>query len=548
MPAPKIVMMAVSDLRPFKDNAQIYGPASSNSAFKDIKQSMKQHGFFSYKPLLVTADKRVLDGCTRLASAKANDIAEVPCVVMDSEDEAEIGRAMLEGNMQRHKSQLVIAREQRYALQIESELARRRQGSGSDGGPSKSVDRVGEMAVAGRKESGKTVQHRLKILEAIEAGQQGTEAEKRKAEQLTELLEARQTTKALDLLDGKKKAPASAKPKSTRVDEDDDDDAPRPTPTAARQEWEAYKKSLRPVSRDSLIQAILPSLRVAWRAAQRHVYYAEGIQLEQLVDNVDAIAEACRGQNNAADILIKKLRAPTVVFRKEQRERPAMYGSLTVGEKKPVVQALFAAIGQEPSEATKEEAEALKRAILPGTLRNAARREAKDEKEDADEAGVRPAASAKLKSSTVDQLIAACAAAESVADVEAVEAEAERIMQAADKARRRLGLDTHNAIEDTAGEVVPLLLECRKSLKSGQANFGNARQLEICAQVEAILKRGPQFPAGDKALAFIADAIECLQKPEVGRPISQALDDVYRAGKALYRWAPANVKRRLKGW
>jgi ParB-like chromosome segregation protein Spo0J len=380
MPAPKIVMVPVADLRPFKDNAEVYGPPTANSAYKEMKQSMKQNGFFPYKPLLITLDKRVVDGITRWACAKACDIVEVPCVVMETDDEAEIGRAMLEGNVQRKKSQLVIAREQRYALEIESKLAKQRMARGGDEGPSKATDRVG----ATYKESGKTVERRQKVLRAIEEGAKGTQAEQKKAEQLTELLETKQTVKALEMIDGKKPQPK----------EDADDEAPAP-------------KARRPA-----------------RDVQDH---ASKMQSE--------------------------------------------------GEQ-------------------------------------------------------------------------ACHKAGVLAEVEMIEANCQRIFDFADAARRRLGAATNYAFGTVAAQALPLVRKCIKLLMLGGAacSMANAEQLEILAKIETILKREQTLPVAVKALGLVVESIQILQKPEVGRPTPQALDNLGKVDKILYRSLPEDVKRGTKRW
>jgi hypothetical protein len=75
-------------------------------------------------------------------------------------------------------------------------------GQGSDGGPSKSADRVGKIF----GESGKTVQRRLKVLAAVEeADAQGN---RKKAEQLTRLLEAKHIVKALAAIGGRQRPAA----------------------------------------------------------------------------------------------------------------------------------------------------------------------------------------------------------------------------------------------------------------------------------------------------------------------------------------------------
>jgi hypothetical protein len=201
----KIVMMNTADLRPHPQNAALYGPPTANSAYKEIKLSMQRIGFDGRHPLLITEDNRIIHGVTRWACAKACGLAEVPCEVFKPDNpataELEIERELLRNNLYRVKTQLIIAREQRKMLEIETALARQRMAGGTDGGPSKATDRVGKIF----SESGKTVQRRLKILDAIE------ESDGKKAERLTQLLEGCQTVKALELIDGKANKPKPAK-------------------------------------------------------------------------------------------------------------------------------------------------------------------------------------------------------------------------------------------------------------------------------------------------------------------------------------------------
>jgi hypothetical protein len=114
-------------------------------------------------------------------------------------------RELVKGNTYRVKTQLVLAREQRKVLEVEKELALRRMGAGTDGGPSKSTDRVGKLF----GESGKTVERRIKLLESIEDAAEA--GDHKKAEQLTELLNAKQVVKGLELAKGRAAKPA-AKP------------------------------------------------------------------------------------------------------------------------------------------------------------------------------------------------------------------------------------------------------------------------------------------------------------------------------------------------
>jgi hypothetical protein len=201
----KIMRRPIADLRPHPLHRELYGPPTANSAYKDIKANMRARNFDERQPLLVTADGRILWGVTRWAVAKSLGIGEVPCEVFapssaeaaELEYEAEIVR----GNMYRVKDQLTIAREQRKLLEVEEHLARQRMGGGGDGGPSKSTDRVGKVF----RVSGKTVQRQIKVLEAIEKAEAG--GNRKKADQLTELLNGGKTVKALEVIAGKPSAP-----------------------------------------------------------------------------------------------------------------------------------------------------------------------------------------------------------------------------------------------------------------------------------------------------------------------------------------------------
>ena len=203
------VMKSPADLRPHPLNKEIYGPPNANSAYKDIKANMARGGYDERHPLLVTEDGRILWGVTRWDIAKKQGLEQIPCIVFRPADpvtaELEIEGEIIRGNTYRTKSQIILAREQCKLLEVERELARRRMADGSDGGPSKSADRVGKIF----GESGKTVQRRLKVLAGIEEAQLA--GNNKKAARLTELLEGKRIIKALDVIDGK--PPAKKPPK-----------------------------------------------------------------------------------------------------------------------------------------------------------------------------------------------------------------------------------------------------------------------------------------------------------------------------------------------
>jgi hypothetical protein len=205
----KIVYLGPDELRPHPLNRELYGTPTANSAYHDLRADMKRRGFDESQPLLITTDHRVIRGVTRHAVAKSVGLAKVPCEIFAPSApevaELEIERELVRGNMYRTKTETMKAREQRKVLEIETVLARRRMGEGTDDGPSKATDRVGKIF----GESGKSVQRRLKVLEAIE--QADADGDKKRAGRLTELLDGKHITKALDLLAPKDKAPRPVK-------------------------------------------------------------------------------------------------------------------------------------------------------------------------------------------------------------------------------------------------------------------------------------------------------------------------------------------------
>jgi regulator of replication initiation timing len=120
----------------------------------------------------------------------------------------ELEAELIRDNMGRMKTQVMVAREMRHMLELEKRFARRRMGMGSDGGESKSADRVAqtlnERSKAERSNksvSGKTVQRQVTVLNAIEKAE--ADGDKKKAERLSELLNNKNIVKALELARGK---------------------------------------------------------------------------------------------------------------------------------------------------------------------------------------------------------------------------------------------------------------------------------------------------------------------------------------------------------
>jgi hypothetical protein len=216
----KIVNKSPADLRPHPVNKELYGPPTANSKYKGIKDDMIRRGYDDDRPLKITEDGRILWGVTRWAIAKSLNLDKLPCIVFQPKDQAtaelEMEAEIVRGNIQRDKTELMIAKEERKLLEVEREMARRRMGQGSDGGPSMSVDRVAKtLRDSGKTVSGKTVQRRLKVLGAIEEAE--ADGNHRKVERLTELLNAKSITKALDIVNGKtttKKPPKVETPRT----------------------------------------------------------------------------------------------------------------------------------------------------------------------------------------------------------------------------------------------------------------------------------------------------------------------------------------------
>jgi hypothetical protein len=209
----KTVWIDLADLQPHPFHRETYERRpQDSSAYRDILASMKTRGYDEDKPMLITADRRILGGRTRWHAAKAAGLDKGACIVFtpSSPETAELEYVMkiCDENMYRIKTKVMLAREQRGRLAAEKGLARLRMGAGSDGGPSKSADRVGSVY----KVSGRTVITRIKVLDAIEDAE--AKGDRKKADRLTELLERDKTGQALALIKGK---PAARKPPAVEV-------------------------------------------------------------------------------------------------------------------------------------------------------------------------------------------------------------------------------------------------------------------------------------------------------------------------------------------
>jgi hypothetical protein len=199
-------MKPLDELRPHPLNKEIYGSPKDNTAYPKIKASMSQIGWDPSEPLLVTPDGRIIRGVTRWAVGRSlKTIPQAPCIIFEASSpetaEQEYEWELLTGNDYREKTQEMIAREQRRLVEVQKILARKRMASGSDGGLSKSTQRVGKLLGV----SNKTIERNIKIINAID--QCRDQREHTKAEKLTEYLNTRKTTKALGMLEDKPKSP-----------------------------------------------------------------------------------------------------------------------------------------------------------------------------------------------------------------------------------------------------------------------------------------------------------------------------------------------------
>jgi ParB-like chromosome segregation protein Spo0J len=216
---PKMIMKNPADLRPHHLHRELYGGPTNNSVYKDLRAEIKAHGFDSRHAIQVSEDGRVLAGVTRWHIAKVENLKEIPCYLFTPEDpanaELEMEQQVIRDNKYRVKSEVMIAREQRKLLEVESALARRRMGEGKDEGPSRAADRVGKIY----KQSGKTVQRHVQVVDAIDEAEQ--KGNRKRAERLTELLNAKKIVKALDVIKGKRngKSKTATSKKAVEVEE-----------------------------------------------------------------------------------------------------------------------------------------------------------------------------------------------------------------------------------------------------------------------------------------------------------------------------------------
>lgn len=79
----KLEMRAVADLIPYARNARIH----SEEQITQLRSSLREFGFVA--PVLIDTDGNILAGHGRLMAAKAEGMAEVPCVLVEHLSEAQ---------------------------------------------------------------------------------------------------------------------------------------------------------------------------------------------------------------------------------------------------------------------------------------------------------------------------------------------------------------------------------------------------------------------------------------------------------------------------
>ena len=87
----KIVYMAVDDLKPYENN-----PRKNDEAVRYVANSIKEFGF--KVPIIITKDREIVAGHTRLKAAKRLKMKEVPCIIADDLTEEQIKAFRLADN------------------------------------------------------------------------------------------------------------------------------------------------------------------------------------------------------------------------------------------------------------------------------------------------------------------------------------------------------------------------------------------------------------------------------------------------------------------
>ena len=87
----KIEMVAISDLKPYENNARL-----NDNAVPALMESIKRFGFVV--PIVITREKSIVCGHTRVKAASKLGMGQIPCVYADGLTEAEIRALRLADN------------------------------------------------------------------------------------------------------------------------------------------------------------------------------------------------------------------------------------------------------------------------------------------------------------------------------------------------------------------------------------------------------------------------------------------------------------------
>jgi ParB-like chromosome segregation protein Spo0J len=139
-----IKYVAVGELKAHPDNTEIYGSTPD----EELLENIKMNGII--QPLLVTWENVVLSGHRRLHCAMLAGLSQVPVVFTESTDTYDMLELLLDANVQRQKSDAVVAREIQLWMKIEAMKAKKRKATampGKCGGqldPAKSPEGTGD--------------------------------------------------------------------------------------------------------------------------------------------------------------------------------------------------------------------------------------------------------------------------------------------------------------------------------------------------------------------------------------------------------------------
>lgn len=171
---------STDSLRPHPENDRIYGDEPD----AELIESVRAKGVIS--PLLIASDGRIISGHRRWRSAQACGLVEVPVAVFGSDDELDILEALIHANRQRSRTNVMLAREAKVLMEIETERAKRRQqeaaaraGQASGAArraesnvretfPGRSEERARDKVGAALGVSGRTVEKAVQVLEKVE--------------------------------------------------------------------------------------------------------------------------------------------------------------------------------------------------------------------------------------------------------------------------------------------------------------------------------------------------------------------------------------------